>query len=120
MIPHAKLQPIAPINIVRISAWPLSAADRAPVNVRTMMSPNRISESRSPGSTTRNPVPFASGAGLAADVTLLGVFRDEPSLVGIESRDVGSELRGLGSQVLLVDVAVVVDHERLHARHAVV
>ncbi len=51
--PHARLQPIAPTSIARISARPDSAALSDPVKVRTMISPKRTSETRSIGSSAR-------------------------------------------------------------------
>ena len=53
MMPHARLQPMAPISIARTSARPASAALREPVNVRTMIKANRTSDTRSIGSSTR-------------------------------------------------------------------
>ena len=67
-MPQARLQPIAPMSIVRTSSRPLVAADREPVKVRTMIRPKRISEYRSVGSRTLGVVsPWASSlSGLAA------------------------------------------------------
>jgi hypothetical protein len=53
MIPHARLQPSAPISIARTSSRPASATLSEPVNVRTMISPNNTSDTRSIGSRTR-------------------------------------------------------------------
>ena len=47
MIPQARLHPSAPMSIVRISSRPASAMLSEPVNVRTMISPNSTSETRS-------------------------------------------------------------------------
>src|SRR5262245_17491900 len=52
MTPKATLQPRAPMSIARTSARPGVATEREPVNVSTMMSPNRTSETRSIGSST--------------------------------------------------------------------
>ena len=49
MMPHAKLQPSAPMSIVRTSSRPASAMLSEPVNVSTMMRPKRTSETRSRG-----------------------------------------------------------------------
>lgn len=43
------LQPKAPISIVRTSPRPASATLREPVKVNTIISPNKISATRSPG-----------------------------------------------------------------------
>ncbi len=53
MTPQATLHPSAPMSIVRTSSRPASATLNDPVNVRTMISPNRTSETRSIGSRTR-------------------------------------------------------------------
>src|SRR5436190_4259588 len=53
IIPHARLQPSAPINIVRMLSRPASATLSDPVKVRTMIRPKRTSETRSIGSNTR-------------------------------------------------------------------
>jgi hypothetical protein len=51
--PQARLQPMAPISMVRTSASPDSAALSEPVKVRTMINPNRTSETRSIGERMR-------------------------------------------------------------------
>src|SRR6516225_5112910 len=53
MMPQAKLQPRAPISIVRIFSRPASAMLSEPVKVRTMIRPKRTSETRSWVSSTR-------------------------------------------------------------------
>src|SRR5690349_5935903 len=53
MMPQARLQPIAPINIACTSSRPISATLIAQVNDSTMMRPKTISEKRSSGSRTR-------------------------------------------------------------------
>src|SRR5213594_4410274 len=53
MMPHARLQPSAPISIVRMLSRPASATLSDPVKVRTMIRPKRTSETRSIGSNTR-------------------------------------------------------------------
>src|SRR5262245_19220685 len=57
--PHAMLQPMAAISIVRTSSRPAVAALNVPVNVITMKRPNRISDTRSIGSRMR-PSPDVS------------------------------------------------------------
>ena len=52
-IPQARLQLIAPASTVRVSAAPPSATLIDPVNVMTMITPNRISHARSSGSSAR-------------------------------------------------------------------
>ena len=56
-IPHARLQPIAPASMLRVSAAAPSATLIDPVNVMTMITPNRISHVRSSGSSTCPEVP---------------------------------------------------------------
>lgn len=51
--PQARLQPIAATSMSRTSSRPLSITLSVPVKLRTMKSPNRISEIRSIGSRTR-------------------------------------------------------------------
>src|SRR4051812_31389987 len=53
MMPHAKLQPRAPISMTRTPSRPASATLNEPVKVRTMIKPKRTSEMRSCGSRTR-------------------------------------------------------------------
>src|SRR5882724_4882659 len=53
IIPHARLQPSAPMSIVRMLSRPASATLSDPVKVRTMIRPKRTSETRSIGSNTR-------------------------------------------------------------------
>src|SRR5215471_1536717 len=62
MIPQAKLQPSAPISIVRISSRPASAMLSEPVKVRTMIRPKRTSDTRSWVSSTRFEDLIASSA----------------------------------------------------------
>src|SRR5271169_1995049 len=54
IIPQARLQPSAANSIVRISKRSAVATPTAPVMVRAIIKPNRISESRSTGSSTRS------------------------------------------------------------------
>ena len=51
-IPQARLQPIAPASTVRMSVALPSATLIDPVNVKTMITPNRISQVRSTGSSS--------------------------------------------------------------------
>ena len=53
MIPHARLQPSAPISIALTSSRPAAVAFRETVNVRTMINPKRTSLARANGSSTR-------------------------------------------------------------------
>ena len=53
MMPQARLHPSAPMSIVRTSSRPAWATLSDPVNVRTMITPKRTSETRSIGSRTR-------------------------------------------------------------------
>ena len=50
-MPQARLQPSAPISIVRTSSRPASATLSEPVKVSTMIGPKNTSETRSIGST---------------------------------------------------------------------
>ena len=50
MMPQARLQPSAPMSIVRTSSRPASATLSEPVKVRTMIRPKSTSETRSIGS----------------------------------------------------------------------
>src|SRR5437773_5250909 len=52
-IPQARLQPIAAASTPRVFVPPPSATLIDPVNVRTMITPNRISHARSMGSSSR-------------------------------------------------------------------
>ena len=53
MMPQARLQPRAPMSMVRTSSRPASATLSEPVKVRTMIRPKSTSEMRSFGSSTR-------------------------------------------------------------------
>ena len=53
MIPHARLQPKAPMSISRTSSRPARFTLNEHVKVSTMINPNRISETRSMGSSSR-------------------------------------------------------------------
>ena len=53
MIPQARLHPSAPMSIARTSSRPASATLSEPVKVRTMISPNSTSDTRSIGSSAR-------------------------------------------------------------------
>ena len=53
MIPHARLQPIAPTSNVRTSWRPAWLTLMEQVKVRTMINPNQISEILSTGSSAR-------------------------------------------------------------------
>jgi hypothetical protein len=64
MIPQIRLQPSAPTSISLTSAAPDSATLSDRVNVRTMISPKRISETRSIGSKTRFPAPARTSISL--------------------------------------------------------
>src|SRR3954470_8082514 len=66
MMPHARLQPIAPMSIVRTSSRSASATLSEPVKVRTMIRPNSTSETRSIGSRIRlDDLPASSGIRVA-------------------------------------------------------
>ena len=52
MMPHARLQPSAPISMARMSSRPAVMLSE-PVNVSTMIRPKSTSEMRSLGSRTR-------------------------------------------------------------------
>src|SRR5512137_950130 len=52
MMPQARLHPSAPISIARTSSRPASATLSDPVKLRTMISPNSTSATRSTGSST--------------------------------------------------------------------
>ena len=54
--PHARLQPSAAMNIVRIWVSPDSATDTAPTKVRAMNNPKSISDTRSTGFSTGSRV----------------------------------------------------------------
>jgi hypothetical protein len=91
MTPHARLQPSAPISIVRMSSRPASAMLNEPVNVSTMIRPKSTSAMRSCGSSTRlegwgGGRPVMRGRGGASPCVLHGSIRGSKEGLGARSR----------------------------------
>ena len=87
MIPQARLQPSAPMSMVRISVRPASATLSEPVKVRTMMSPNRTSDTRSCGSSTR----LDEASGFSAINRLTLVRRPRLAFFGEQAHAAGGQ-----------------------------